>query len=105
ISQYDQPLCEGGGVEIEMPGSSRNIMGVHRVVQLTRIHLEEDVGKLNHYETESLVDYNRAGTPLIEIVSEPDLFSADEVFAYLTSLRQTLVYAGISDCDMEKGQL
>lgn len=105
ISQFDQPICAGGEVEIEMPGPSRNVMGEHRKVQLTRIHLEEDVGKLNHYDEESLVDYNRAGTPLIEIVSEPDMFSADEVFAFLTSLRQTLIYAGISDCDMEKGQL
>ena len=74
-------------------------------MQLTRIHLEEDVGKLTHYESDSLVDYNRAGSPLLEIVSEPDLFSPDEVFAYLTSLRNSLVSAGISSCDMEKGQL
>src|SRR5690606_612364 len=105
ISQFDQPICLGGEVEIELPGSSRNVMGEHRTVQLTRIHLEEDVGKLNHYDQDSLVDYNRAGTPLIEIVTEPDLFSADEVFAFLTALRQALVYADISDCDMEKGQL
>jgi aspartyl-tRNA(Asn)/glutamyl-tRNA(Gln) amidotransferase subunit B len=105
ISQYDQPLCLGGGVEIELPGPSRNIMGAHRVVQLTRIHLEEDVGKLTHFLNDSLVDFNRAGTPLIEIVSEPDMHSPDEVFAYLTALRTCLVAAGISDCDMEKGQL
>ena len=105
ISQFDQPICEGGEVEIEMPGSSPSEIGPHRIVQLTRIHLEEDVGKLTHYETDSLVDYNRAGCPLLEIVSEPDLFSPDEVFAYLTSLRNSLVSAEISDCDMEKGQL
>ena len=105
ISQFDQPICEGGEVEIEMPGESPAVMGSHRKVELTRIHLEEDVGKLTHYETDSLVDYNRAGCPLLEIVSEPDLFSPDEVFAYLTSLRNSLVSAGISDCDMEKGQL
>ena len=105
ISQYDQPICDGGFVEIEMPGPSRNVMGEHRKVKLTRIHLEEDVGKLTHYDGESLVDYNRAGRPLIEIVSEPDLFSADEAFAYLTSLRTHLLYLGVSDCDMEKGQL
>ena len=105
ISQYDQPLCQGGGVEIELPGSSRNIMGEHRNVELTRIHLEEDVGKLTHTSADSLVDYNRAGCPLIEIVTEPDLFSAEEAFAFLTSLRTHLVYAGISDCDMEKGQM
>jgi aspartyl-tRNA(Asn)/glutamyl-tRNA(Gln) amidotransferase subunit B len=105
ISQYDKPLCLGGAVEIELEGPARNIMGEHRRVRLTRIHLEEDVGKLTHASGMSLVDYNRAGAPLIEIVSEPDLFSPAEVFAYLTSLRMHLVYAGISDCDMEKGQL
>ena len=105
ISQYDQPICIGGFVEIELAGAARNIMGEHKKVPLTRIHLEEDVGKLNHVGFESLVDYNRAGTPLMEIVSEPALRSADEAFAYLTSLKQTLIYGGISDCDMEKGQL
>lgn len=105
ISQFDQPICEGGEVEIEMPGETPAVMGLHRMVKLTRIHLEEDVGKLTHYETDSLVDYNRAGCPLLEIVSEPDLYSPDEVFAYLNSLRNSLVSAEISDCDMEKGQL
>ena len=105
LSQYDQPLCIGGGVEIELPGASRNVMGEHKVIPLTRIHLEEDVGKLNHSSRESLVDYNRAGTPLMEIVSDPALKSADEAFAYLTSLRQIMLYGGISDCDMEKGQM
>jgi len=105
ISQYDQPICVGGSVEIELPGAARNVMGEHKHIPLTRIHLEEDVGKLNHFATDSLVDYNRAGTPLMEIVSEPALHSADEAFAYLTSLRATMVYGGISDCDMEKGQL
>ena len=75
ISQFDKPICEGGEVEIEMPGESPAVMGLHRIVQLTRIHLEEDVGKLTHYESDSLVDYNWAGNPLLEIVSEPDLFS------------------------------
>lgn len=105
ISQYDQPLCLNGSVEIECPGPSRNIMGEHRNVKLTRIHLEEDVGKLTHFGEDSLVDYNRAGTPLIEIVSEPDLYSAEEAFAYLTALRNAIVAAGMSDCDMEKGQM
>lgn len=105
ISQYDQPICEGGTVEIELPGPSRNVMGEHKKIHLTRIHLEEDVGKLTHFETDSLVDYNRAGAPLIEIVTEPDMHTADEVFAFLTSLKMHLLYAGISDCDMEKGQL
>jgi aspartyl-tRNA(Asn)/glutamyl-tRNA(Gln) amidotransferase subunit B len=105
ISQYDQPICLGGAVEIELPGPSRNVMGEHKRIALTRIHLEEDVGKLNHGATDSLVDYNRAGTPLMEIVSEPDLRSADEAFAFLTSLRIALVQGDISDCDMEKGQM
>ncbi len=105
LSQYDQPLCLGGGVEIEMEGANGGEMGEHRVVKLTRIHLEEDVGKLTHCANDSLVDYNRAGTPLMEIVSEPDMHSADEVFAYLTSLKNTISFAGLSDCDMEKGQM
>ncbi|MBS0662907.1 MAG: Asp-tRNA(Asn)/Glu-tRNA(Gln) amidotransferase subunit GatB [Verrucomicrobia bacterium] len=105
ISQYDQPICLGGHVEIELPGPARNVMGEHKRIPLTRIHLEEDVGKLNHFATDSLVDYNRAGTPLMEIVSEPALHTAEEAFAYLTSLRATMIYGGISDCDMEKGQL
>jgi aspartyl-tRNA(Asn)/glutamyl-tRNA(Gln) amidotransferase subunit B len=105
ISQYDQPICLGGTVEIELPGPARNVMGEHKRVPLTRIHLEEDVGKLNHFATESLVDYNRAGTPLMEIVSEPAMHTAEEAYAYLTSLRATMIYGGISDCDMEKGQL
>jgi aspartyl-tRNA(Asn)/glutamyl-tRNA(Gln) amidotransferase subunit B len=105
ISQYDQPICIGGSVEIELPGAARNVMGEHKKIPLTRIHLEEDVGKLNHHVTDSLVDYNRAGTPLMEIVSDPAMHTADEAFAYLTSLRNTMIYGGISDCDMEKGQL
>jgi aspartyl-tRNA(Asn)/glutamyl-tRNA(Gln) amidotransferase subunit B len=105
ISQYDQPICKGGSVEIELPGPARNVMGEHKAIPITRIHLEEDVGKLNHHGSESLVDFNRAGTPLMEIVSEPALASADEAFAYLTALRTIIIYGGISDCDMEKGQL
>lgn len=105
ISQYDQPICLGGAVEIELPGPARNVMGEHKKIPLTRIHLEEDVGKLNHGASDSLVDYNRAGTPLMEIVTEPALHSADEAYALLTSLRIALVQGGISDCDMEKGQM
>jgi aspartyl-tRNA(Asn)/glutamyl-tRNA(Gln) amidotransferase subunit B len=105
ISQYDQPICLGGSVEIELPGPARNVMGEHKKIPLTRIHLEEDVGKLNHGAADSLIDFNRAGTPLMEIVSEPAMHTAEEAFAYLTSLRQTIIYGGISDCDMEKGQL
>ena len=105
ISQYDQPICLGGAVEIELPGAARNVMGEHKKIPLTRIHLEEDVGKLNHGASDSLVDYNRAGTPLMEIVSDPAMHTAEEAYAYLTSLRATMIYGGISDCDMEKGQL
>lgn len=105
ISQFDQPICLNGSVEIELPGAARNIQGEHKKIALTRIHLEEDVGKLNHEAFDSLVDYNRAGTPLMEIVSEPVIKSAEEAYAYLTSLRATMIYGGISDCDMEKGQL
>ena len=105
ISQYDQPLCLHGSVEIELPGAARNVMGGHKKVPLTRIHLEEDVGKLNHGAGESLVDYNRAGTPLMEIVTEPAMHSADEAFAFLTALKTVIMHGGISDCDMEKGQL
>ena len=105
ISQYDQPICVVGSVEVELPGPSRNVMGEHKRIPLTRIHLEEDVGKLNHGATDSLVDYNRAGTPLMEIVTDPALRSADEAFAFLTALRVLLVQGDISDCDMEKGQM
>lgn len=105
LSQYDQPLCQGGQVEIELPGKNRGEMGEHRFVQLTRIHLEEDVGKLTHCNVDSLVDYNRAGTPLMEIVSEPDMFSAEDAVAYLNSLRQNINELGVSECDMEKGQM
>jgi len=105
ISQYDQPICLGGKVEIELPGPARNVMGEHLEVPLTRIHLEEDVGKLNHQAADSLVDFNRAGTPLMEIVTEPALHSPEEAYAFLTALRAVMIYGGISECDMEKGQM
>jgi aspartyl-tRNA(Asn)/glutamyl-tRNA(Gln) amidotransferase subunit B len=90
ISQFDRPLCTGGSVE-----------GVH----LTRIHMEEDAGKSMHDPAGSRVDLNRAGTPLIEIVSEPDITSAAQADTYLTRLRQILMYAGICDGNMEEGSL
>ena len=105
ISQYDDPICRGGEVEIELPGSSRNVMGEHRRIRLNRIHLEEDAAKLTHFTDDSLVDFNRSGAPLIEIVTEPVLHSEDEVYAFLVSLRTHMLYGDISDCDMEKGQL
>jgi len=105
LTQQARPICIGGSVEIELPGPARNIMGEHKKIPLNRIHLEEDVGKLNHYATESLVDFNRAGTPLMELVTEPALASGDEAAAFLTILRATMQQAGVSDCDMEKGQM
>jgi aspartyl-tRNA(Asn)/glutamyl-tRNA(Gln) amidotransferase subunit B len=105
LTQFDQPICVGGEVEIELTGPSRNVMGEHRTVKLTRAHLEEDVGKLTHFDHDSLVDYNRAGTPLLEIVTEPDLHTPDEAVAFLQSLRMHLTAADVSDCDMEKGQM
>lgn len=105
LTQNEQPLCLGGRVEIELPGPSRNIEGAHRWVTLNRIHLEEDPGKLSHEAFDTLIDFNRAGVPLAEIVTEPDLVSSAEAVAFLNALRNLIVYAGISDCDMEKGQM
>jgi len=98
ISQYDKPLCEGGSVEIEVDGETRRI-------GIARIHLEEDVGKSMHFHATSGVDFNRAGLPLMEIVSEPDLTSPEEAFAFLTALKQILLYAGVSDCNLECGNV
>jgi aspartyl-tRNA(Asn)/glutamyl-tRNA(Gln) amidotransferase subunit B len=109
ISQYDQPICLNGGVplhEFAYPkDAQKSIANPGKVVRLTRIHLEEDVAKSQHFENSSGIDFNRAGTPLMEIVSEPDIASPDEAFAYLTALQQILIYGGVSDADMEKGQL
>jgi aspartyl-tRNA(Asn)/glutamyl-tRNA(Gln) amidotransferase subunit B len=98
ITQCDQPLCLGGGVDIEVGGQAKRI-------GITRIHQEEDVAKNMHYATWSGIDYNRAGVPLMEIVSEPDMESPDEALAYLQTLRQILVYAEVSDCNMEEGNM
>ncbi len=98
ITQYDQPSTTNGYVEFEFNG------GVARV-RITRAHLEEDVGKSFHFERNSGVDFNRAGVPLMEIVSEPDLTSADMAYEYLNALKDILVYGGVSDCDMEKGMV
>lgn len=105
ITQKDHPISPGGSVEIELPGPARNIMGEHKIIRLNHAHLEEDVGKLTHAASGSLVDYNRAGAALLEIVTEPDLRSSDEAVALLNALRMLLSQAGISDCDMEKGQM
>jgi aspartyl-tRNA(Asn)/glutamyl-tRNA(Gln) amidotransferase subunit B len=103
ISQYDEPLAEHGWVEILLDGNTRRI-GV------TRVHLEDDAGKSLHEgfhdsDRYTYVDLNRTGTPLIEIVSEPDMRSSDEAYAYLTEIKQVLQYVRVSTCDMEKGQL
>jgi len=98
ITQYDQPSTQGGYVDFEFQG------GMSRV-RITRAHLEEDVGKSFHFDRHSGVDFNRAGVPLLEIVSEPDLTSADMAYAYLNALKEILLYGGISDCDMEKGMV
>ena len=97
ISQYDEPLCEHGYVEIDSKNGKKKI-------GLTRIHIEEDAGKLNHDEFAggSLVDLNRAGVPLIEIVSEPDLRSSEEVEQYLKKLKSILEYIEVSDCKMQE---
>jgi aspartyl-tRNA(Asn)/glutamyl-tRNA(Gln) amidotransferase subunit B len=105
LTQKDRPICVGGRVEIELPGPARNVMGEHRFIDLDHAHLEEDVGKLTHYATDSLVDFNRAGTPLLEIVTEPVIHDPEEAVALLQSIRMHLIEAGISDADMEKGQM
>lgn len=109
ISQYDMPFCLGGGVPLHdmayPKDAQKTIAEPGKVVRLVRIHLEEDVAKSFHLENATGIDYNRAGTPLLEIVSEPDISSPEEAFAYLTVLQQVMVYGGVSDADMEKGQL
>lgn len=100
ISQHDLPLCENGYVDIEVEGRTRRI-------GITRIHIEEDAGKLIHDEEEmgSLIDFNRCGVPLIEIVTEPDMRSAQEAKTFVENLRVILQYIGVSDCKMQEGSL
>ena len=97
-SQFSLPICEGGKIRFLHDG-------VEKAVNLTRAHLEEDAGKLIHsvQDQATHIDLNRCGTPLLEIVSEPDLRSATEVRSYLNQLKQLIQYLGISNCDMEKG--
>ncbi|HCC03266.1 MAG TPA: Asp-tRNA(Asn)/Glu-tRNA(Gln) amidotransferase GatCAB subunit B, partial [Clostridiales bacterium] len=99
ISQYDKPLCEHGYIEIEDDDGNKKKIGI------TRIHIEDDAGKLNHDEFGggTLVDFNRAGVPLIEIVSEPDIASAGEAERYLKKLKSILEYIEVSDCKMQEG--
>jgi len=109
ISQYDMPLCTNGSVplhDLAYPkDAQKNIATPDKEVPLVRIHLEEDVAKSFHFETYTGIDFNRAGTPLMEIVSQPEINSPEEAFAFLTSLKQILIYGAVSDADMEKGQL
>ncbi len=98
ISQFDQPIGEHGWIDIEVDGYTKRI-------GITRIHLEEDAGKLNHEKGYSLVDINRQGTPLVEIVSEPDIRTPNEAYAYLEKLKSIIQYTGVSDCKMEEGSL
>lgn len=101
ISQLYLPICRNGGVEIETKDGEKKVVGIHE------IHMEEDAGKLIHDEWEdvSLVDFNRSGVPLIEIVSEPDMRSADEVIAYLEKLRMIIQYLDASDCKLQEGSM
>src|SRR5207302_6227950 len=109
ISQYDLPLCTNGRVplhDLAYPkDAQKNIATPDKEVHLVRIHLEEDVAKSFHFETNTGIDFNRAGTPLMEIVTQPEINSPEEAFAFLTALKQILIYGGVSDADMEKGQL
>jgi aspartyl-tRNA(Asn)/glutamyl-tRNA(Gln) amidotransferase subunit B len=98
ITQYDKPSTQNGFVDFEFEGGTAR-------VRITRAHLEEDVGKNFHFDRNSGVDFNRAGVPLLEIVSEPDITSADMAYAYLNALKDILQYGGVSDCDMEKGMV
>jgi aspartyl-tRNA(Asn)/glutamyl-tRNA(Gln) amidotransferase subunit B len=98
ITQYDRPSTQAGHLDFEFEGRLAR-------VRITRAHLEEDVGKSFHFDRQSGVDFNRAGVPLLEIVSEPDLSGADMAYAYLNALKDLLVYGGVSDCDMEKGMV
>ena len=109
ISQYDMPLCTNGSVplhDLAYPkDAQKNIATPDKEVRLVRIHLEEDVAKSFHFENSTGIDFNRAGTPLMEIVTQPEINSPEEAFAFLTSLKQILIYGAVSDADMEKGQL
>jgi len=99
ISQFDEPICDGGTVKFRLNGEAR-------AVRLTRIHLEEDAGKNIHADSgKSLVDYNRAGVPLCEVVSEPDIRSAEEAAEYIRAIRTLVRYLGIGDGNMEEGSL
>jgi len=109
ISQYDMPLCTNGSVPLHNlaypKDAQKKIATPDKEVHLVRIHLEEDVAKSSHFENSTGIDFNRAGTPLMEIVTQPEINSPEEAFAFLTALKQILMYGDVSDADMEKGQL
>jgi aspartyl-tRNA(Asn)/glutamyl-tRNA(Gln) amidotransferase subunit B len=109
ISQYDSPLCTNGSVSLHdlayPKDAQKSIANPDKDVHLVRIHLEEDVAKSVHFEASTGIDFNRAGTPLMEIVTQPEINSPEEAFAFLTALKQILIYGAVSDADMEKGQL
>ena len=104
ISQYDLPFCLAGRIHVEGEGFSGEQIDP-KDIGITRIHLEEDAAKSTHFPGASGIDYNKGGVPLMEIVSEPDISTADEAYAYLTSLKEIMQYGKISNCDMEKGQM
>jgi aspartyl-tRNA(Asn)/glutamyl-tRNA(Gln) amidotransferase subunit B len=104
ISQFDKPLAEFGFIDVETEGLGKRRIGI------TRVHIEEDAGKSMHEgaladDDRTSIDLNRAGTPLVEIVSEPDMRSPEEAYDYLTRLREIVLYTGVSDCNMEEGSL
>lgn len=98
ITQQAAPLCIGGGLEIQVDGKPK-------FIRLNHIHQEEDAAKITHMARTSEIDYNRASTPLMEMVTEPDMSSPDEALAFLTALKEMLIYAGISECDLERGHM
>ena len=104
ITQYDLPFCLNGKVNVSGTGFSGEEI-LTKDIGITRIHLEEDAAKSTHFTNSSGIDYNKGGMPLMEIVSEPDISTADEAYAYLNNLKEIMQYGSISDCDMEKGQL
>src|SRR5436309_3045396 len=109
ISQYELPLATNGHLEIEVAGLPA-AAGARKRIGITRLHLEEDAAKNLHEgfsqsATKAYIDYNRCGTPLSEIVSQPDMRTPEEAYAYLTTLRQIMLYTGVSDCNMEEGSL
>jgi aspartyl-tRNA(Asn)/glutamyl-tRNA(Gln) amidotransferase subunit B len=109
ITQYARPLCANGRVplhDLAYPkDAQKNIASPDKEIPLVRIHLEEDVARSFHLESSTGIDFNRAGTPLMEIVTQPEINSPEEAFAFLTALRQILIYGSVSYADMEKGQL